>query len=78
MKIFTALKILHKKANCHAKNDMFIIYNYTCTLHRKDKSRPSFAIALIRQKFFFDTSVLLSKASWLYKIIGTSEYGKPV
>ena len=27
--------------------------NYTCTLHRKDKSRPSFAIALIRQKKLF-------------------------
>ena len=58
---------------------MFIIYNYTCTLHRKDKSRPSFAIGLIRQKNF-DISVLSSKAIWLLsdarliKSIGLSTY----
>ena len=62
-----SIYILHKKANCYAKNDMFIIYNYTCTLHRKDKSRPSFAIGLIRQKNF-DISVLSSKAIWLQNV----------
>jgi hypothetical protein len=45
---------------------MFIIYNYTCTLHRKDKSRPSFAIALIRQKNL-DFPILSIKATWLLR-----------